>query len=74
VFQYYRENPQALDQIRAPIFEDKVIDFILELAKVEDRVVTAEELRAEPEGEAAATAEEAKPKKRAAKKKTADAE
>lgn len=74
VFQYYRENPQALDQIRAPIFEDKVIDFILELAKVEDRVVTAEELRAEPEGEAAAAAEETKPKKRAAKKKTADAE
>lgn len=75
VFQYYRENPQALDQIRAPIFEDKVIDFILELAKVEDRDVTADELRAQPEDAAdAQPAEDAKPKKKAAKKKAADAE
>ena len=77
VFQYYRENPQALDQIRAPIFEDKVIDFILELAKVEDRVVSADELRALPEegGDGAEKpAAEAKPKKKATKKKAADSE
>ena len=78
VFQYYRENPQALDQIRAPIFEDKVIDYILELAKVTTKDVTAQELRAAIEGDgtlsAAPAEEEVKPKKRAAKKKAADDE
>ena len=77
VFQYYRENPQALDQIRAPIFEDKVIDYILELAKVTTKDVTAKELRALVEDEAKSTetaTEDAKPKKRATKKKVADEE
>ena len=70
VFQYYRDNPQALDQIKAPIFEDKVIDLILEKAKVTDKTVTADELRALVTGEDAPAAEaEAKPKKRTAKKK-----
>ena len=73
VFKYFRDNPQALDQIRAPIFEDKVVDFVLDKAKVTVKQVTLEELRASlTGGEAKAEeAEEAKPKKRAAKKKTA---
>lgn len=44
VWDFYRNNPNALAQLRAPIFEDKVVDFILELAKVEDKTVTREEL------------------------------
>ena len=34
VWDYYRNNPKALAQIRAPLYEDKVVDFILELANV----------------------------------------
>jgi trigger factor len=44
VVEYYRANPELLAQLRAPIFEDKVVDFILELAKVADKTVTTEEL------------------------------
>jgi trigger factor len=55
---YYRQNPEALDRLRAPIFEDKVVDFIVELAKVEERRVTPDELLAlpDPDGEEAAAA------------------
>jgi trigger factor len=49
VVDYYRNNPDALAQLRAPIFEDKVVDFIVELAKVSDKEVTAEELTKEDE-------------------------
>ena len=66
VVEYYRSHPEAQAQLRAPIFEDKVIDFIIDLAKVKEREVTPEELREEEEKEAAAE----KPKK-AAKKKPA---
>ena len=48
VMEFFRKNPQAADGLRGPIFEDKVVDFILELAKVEDKVVQPEELSAEP--------------------------
>ncbi|MEO6945666.1 MAG: trigger factor [Nitrobacter sp.] len=44
VFDFYRNNPNALAQIRAPIYEDKVVDFILELANVTEKKVTREEL------------------------------
>ena len=44
VWDYYRNNANALAQIRAPIFEDKVVDFILELANVTEKKVTREEL------------------------------
>ena len=53
VMEFFRKNPQATDALRGPIFEDKVVDFVLELAKVEDRTVTPEELSAEPETAAA---------------------
>jgi len=48
VMEFFRKNPQAADGLRGPIYEEKVVDFILELAKVEDRAVTAEELAADP--------------------------
>jgi len=57
VIELYRNNEQALAQLRAPIYEDKVIDFIIEMAKVTDKEVTPEEfLEAEKEEFAAAEA------------------
>ena len=47
VYDFYRNNPQALAEIRAPLFEDKVVDFILELAEVKEKPVTPEELYAD---------------------------
>ncbi|TAK50006.1 MAG: trigger factor [Xanthobacteraceae bacterium] len=44
VWDYYRNNPQALAQLRAPIYEDKVVDFIVELAAVTEKTVSREEL------------------------------
>ena len=44
VLEFYSKNPELREQLRAPIFEDKTIDFILELAKVTDKPVTPEEL------------------------------
>jgi trigger factor len=44
VWDYYRNNPSALGALRAPLFEDKVVDFVLELADVTDRRVSREEL------------------------------
>lgn len=54
VFQYYQQNKDAMDALRAPIYEDKVIDFILELAQVTDKAVSIEELRKDPEAAAPA--------------------
>jgi trigger factor len=44
VIDYYRKNPDALNQLRAPIYEEKVVDFIVELAKPGERKVTPQEL------------------------------
>lgn len=53
VFEFYQQNPQALAEIRAPIFEDKVVDFIVELAKpTEQKVSSGELLKPDPEDEA----------------------
>jgi trigger factor len=49
VLDFYRQNPGAIDTLRAPIFEDKVIDFIIELAKIGERTVTPQELLAMPD-------------------------
>ena len=54
VLDLYRNNPQALDSLRAPILEEKVVDFIFEMAKVTDRMVKAEELVAAVNEEALA--------------------
>lgn len=66
VYEFYKKNPQALAEIRAPLYEDKVIDYILELSQVIDHKVSRDELfKAEdeemPKGQT----------KAAAKKKTA---
>jgi trigger factor len=44
VMDFFRKNPQAAENLRSPIFEEKVVDFMLELAKVSDRLVAPEEL------------------------------
>jgi trigger factor len=51
VWDYYRKNPQMLASLRAPLFEEKVVDFLLELASVNDKEVSREELYKEDEGE-----------------------
>lgn len=53
VIDFFRKNPQAAEGLRGPIFEEKVVDFVLELAKVTDQVVTPEELAKEPEADTA---------------------
>jgi trigger factor len=58
VIEYYRNHAAALDNLRAPIFENKVIDYILEIAEVTDRsVAIAELLKDADEDETAAKAE-----------------
>ncbi len=52
VFEYFRDTPAALEQLRAPIFEDKVVDFLLELAQVTEVPVTVEELMKDPDADA----------------------
>lgn len=50
VLDYFRNNPQAVEGLRAPIFEEKVVDFILELAKVSEKPVAPAELTASAAG------------------------
>lgn len=68
VVEYFKRTPAALASLRAPIFEDKVVDFILEVTKIEERKATAEELMKDPEEP---TSSESDEKPKAAKKKTA---
>ena len=49
VIEHFRSNQAALDQLRAPIFEDKVVDLIVDKAKVEEKAVSAEELMRDPD-------------------------
>jgi trigger factor len=49
VWDYYRKNPNALAALRAPLFEDKVVDFLTELAEVTEKPVSRDELFKEDE-------------------------
>jgi trigger factor len=44
-FEFVQKNPQAKEQLKAPLFEDKVIDFIIELSAVTEKTVSKEELK-----------------------------
>jgi trigger factor len=44
VIEYFRENRDAQRSLQAPIFEEKVVDFIVEMAQVTDREVAVDEL------------------------------
>lgn len=63
VFDYFSKNRQALESLRAPIYEDKVVDLILESATIAEKTVSVEELTSEEDIEI-------KPKKKAAGKKS----
>ncbi len=49
IIDFYQKNPRAMDRLRGPIFEDKVVDYVLELATVTDQEVSTEELFADSE-------------------------
>ncbi|MEK0084436.1 trigger factor [Benzoatithermus flavus] len=53
VLEFFQSNPNALDQLRAPIFEDKVCDFIFSRAQVSEKTVPVEELMKDPDEEEA---------------------
>ncbi|WP_184247869.1 trigger factor [Novosphingobium chloroacetimidivorans] len=65
---YVRQDPMAAAQLRAPLYEDKVVDFLIEKAEVTEREVTRDELQAAIEADADEVKTDAKPKKAAAKK------
>jgi trigger factor len=71
--EYVQNEPMAAAQLRAPLYEDKVVDFLFDKAEVTEREVTQEELEAAIEAEETAEAKPAKkkvaPKKKAAAKK-----
>ena len=68
VFDYYSKTPQALEALRAPLFEEKVVDYIVELAEVKEKPVSAEELAKLLEEE-----DEVKPKAKKSTAKKSDA-
>ncbi len=49
VLEFFKKNPQALERFRGPIFEDKVVDFLLGRITQEETSVSPEELAADPE-------------------------
>jgi trigger factor len=63
IYEYYRNNPSALTTLRAPIFEEKVVDHLLGQVSVTDKKVSKDELMAEDEEDAEAAAKPAKAKK-----------
>ncbi len=74
VFDYYRGSAEAMQAIRAPLMEDKVVDFILEMAQITEKKVSIEELFKDPDEAAEAAEAAAKPKKKAAPQKKAKKE
>lgn len=72
VIEAYRDNPRLLDGLRAPIYEDKVVDHILSTIKLTDRNVSLDELMRDDEAEEEGAEGSDKPKaKKAGTKKTA---
>ncbi len=56
ILKFYQQNPNAVAQIRAPLFEERVVDFILEKAEVTDKKVSKEDLEKDPEEDLGAEA------------------
>jgi len=77
VLEYFQQNPQAAQNLAGPVFEDKVIDYILEMATVNDNVISVEDLYkmddevAKPAKKTAKKAAAKKTAKKAAAKKSA---
>ena len=69
VWEYYRKNAQALAELRAPIFEEKVVDHILSQVKVVEEPVSKEALFGdEEEQDSSEPGAETKPKRKSSKK------
>lgn len=71
VFEYFQNNEDARAQLRAPIFEEKVVDFVLEQSKLTDKSVSRDDLEAAVRALDEEEANPSKAKKKAAPKKTA---
>ena len=71
VFEFYSKNPEMMAQLRAPIFEDKTIDYILELAETTEVALPVDQLLETGEDSDDAAAAEEKPAKKAKAKKAA---
>jgi trigger factor len=71
VLDYYRKNPEATGNLRAPIFEEKVVDYIVELAKPTERKVSPQELLAIGEADEAEAAAAEQPAEKKPRRKTA---
>jgi trigger factor len=69
VIEFYRKTPEALAELRAPIFEEKAVDYILELAKVSENKIERAALFAPEEGEPGTEAEAEAPKPKRTRKK-----
>ena len=74
VFDYLRRTPQAQAQLRAPLYEDKVVDLIFNRAKIDEKAVSKDELMADDELPDAYNSGEKKPAKKAAAPKKAKEE
>lgn len=72
VYEFYRQNPQALASIRAPLFEEKVVDHLLGVVNVDDKTVSKDVLLADDD-EDTAKSDAKKPAKKASKAKADEA-
>ena len=68
IMEYLKNNPEAQQQLSGPIFEDKIIDFVLELANVNEKTVSIEELYKEDEMDLKKEAKKAKKSNKVADK------
>ncbi|MEQ8194426.1 MAG: trigger factor [Rhodospirillales bacterium] len=71
VMEHFSKSPEALQSITAPLYEDKVVEFILALATVKEKEVSLDELMATPDDDESGGEGEKSDKKKAAKKKAA---
>ena len=72
IFEFYRKNPNQIDELRGPILEEKAVDFLLGKVKRTPKKISVEELLREDEDDTTGSAEAEKPKKKASKKKEAE--
>jgi trigger factor len=72
VWEFYQKNPQALAELRAPIFEEKVVDHLLAQVTVTDATVSKEALFSDEDAAEGNEKPAAKPKAKAAKAKKAE--
>ena len=71
VVAYYRDHPEALTELRAPLLEEKVVDLIFSKADITEEKVSAEKLMIDTDAEAPVAKRKAPARKKAAPKKKA---